>query len=63
MMVMYVLNENGHTIHGDDSKYRNIDVENGWSCFMNCIFDKVRIDASSDVSLYKCTIQNTHAGN
>ena len=57
------INGNGHTIYSDDSKYRDIDIENGRAYFMNCIFDKVRIDASSDVSLYKCTIQNTHAGN
>ena len=56
------INGNGHTIRGDDSKYRDINVEKNCVSFVNCVFDKVRIDASSDVSLYNCTIQNTRAG-
>ena len=56
------INGNGYTIHGDDDKYCDIDVEKSSVCFVNCVFDKIRIDASSDVSLYNCTIQNTRTG-
>ncbi len=56
------INGNGYTIRGDDSEYCDINVEKNCVCFMNCVFDKIRIDASSDVSLYNCTIKNTLAG-
>ena len=57
------INGNGYTIHGNDEDYCDIDIEKSSACFMNCVFDKIRIDATSDVSLYNCTIQNTRTGH
>ena len=56
------INGNGYTIHGNDDKYCDIDIEKNHACFVNCVFDKIRIDASSDVFLYNCTIKNTRTG-
>ena len=58
------INGNGHKIQGKDSVWTDIDIDENTetTTFYNCIFDKIRIDMKSDVTLHNCTIQNTQTG-